>query len=306
MRAVGRQILVRIGQALLTMFFLVTIVFFMVRLTGDPTYALVSPDAPPELRDQLRKEFGLDQPVQNQYLIFLGDLAQGDLGTSFHGRQPVGSLIVQRLPGTLAIAVPAFLLMLFVGIPVGIYSAYRRGGKLDRVARAIAAVGQSTPSFSLGIILIIIFAIQLKALPSVGNSGPTSVILPVITVSVIALAGLIRLLRASMIEVLGSEYIAFNRMKGLPETSVLWKHGLRNAGLTTLTYMGIVLAGLLTGSVIAETLFAFPGVGRLMIESVHTRDFPVIQGVLLFFAFVYIIVNLIVDIIYTLLNPRLR
>ena len=166
--------------------------------------------------------------------------------------------------------------------------------------------GQSTPSFSLGIILILVFAIQLKVLPSAGNSGPTSVILPVITVSVIALAGLIRLLRASMIEVLGSEYIAFNRMKGLPETSVLWKHGLRNAGLTTLTYMGIVLAGLLTGSVIAETLFAFPGVGRLMIESVHTRDFPAIQGVLLFFAFVYIIVNLIVDIIYTLLNPRLR
>src|SRR6186997_3344663 len=128
MRAVARQILIRIGQALLTMFFLVTIVFFMIRLTGDPTYALVSPDAPPELRDQLRKEFGLDQPVQVQYLIFLGDLAQGDLGTSFHGRQPVGSLIVQRLPGSLAIAVPAFLLMLFVGIPVGIYSAYRRGG----------------------------------------------------------------------------------------------------------------------------------------------------------------------------------
>jgi peptide/nickel transport system permease protein len=303
---VARQILIRIGQALLTMFFLVTIVFFMVRLTGDPTYALVSPDAPPELRDQLRKEFGLDQPVQVQYLIFRGDLAQGDLGTSFHGRQPVGSLIVQRLPGTLAIALPAFLLMLFVGIPVGIYSAYRRGGKLDRVARAIAAVGQSTPSFSLGIILIIVFALQLKVLPSAGNSGPTSIILPVITVSVIALAGLIRLLRASMIEVLGSEYVAFHRMKGLPESSVLWKHGLRNAGLTTLTYMGIVLAGLLTGSVIAETLFAFPGVGRLMIESVHTRDFPTIQGVLLFFAFVYIIVNLIVDIIYTLLNPRLR
>ena len=302
----ARQILIRIGQALLTMFFLVTIVFFMVRLTGDPTYALVSPDAPPELRDQLRKEFGLDQPVQVQYLIFLGDLAQGDLGTSFHGRQPVGSLIVQRLPGTLAIALPAFLLMLFVGIPVGIYSAYRRGGKLDRVARAIAAVGQSTPSFSLGIILIIVFALQLKVLPSAGNSGPTSIILPVVTVSVIALAGLIRLLRASMIEVLGSEYVAFHRMKGLPESSVLWKHGLRNAGLTTLTYMGIVLAGLLTGSVIAETLFAFPGVGRLMIESVHTRDFPTIQGVLLFFAFVYIIVNLIVDIIYTLLNPRLR
>jgi len=306
MRAVARQILIRIGQALLTMFFLVTIVFFMVRLTGDPTYALVSPDAPPELRDILRKEFGLDQPVQNQYLIFLGDLAQGDLGTSFHGRQPVGNLIVQRLPGTLAIALPAFLLMLFVGIPVGIYSAYRRGGKLDRIARAIAAFGQATPSFSVGVILILIFAIQLKVLPSAGNSGPTSIILPVITVSVYALAGLIRLLRASMIEVLGSEYIAFNRMKGLPETSVLWKHGLRNAGLTTLTYMGIVLAGLLTGSVIAETLFAFPGVGRLMIESVHTRDFPVIQGVLLFFAFVYIIVNLIVDIIYTLLNPRLR
>jgi peptide/nickel transport system permease protein len=303
---VARQILIRIGQALLTMLALITIVFFMIRLTGDPTYALVSPDAPPELRDQLRKEFGLDQPVTTQYLIFLGDLAQGDLGTSFHGRQPVSSMIIQRLPGSLVIAIPAFLLMLLVGIPVGIYSAYHRGGVLDRVARAIAAVGQATPSFSLGVALILIFAIQLRWLPSAGNRGPESIILPVITVSVYALAGLIRLLRSSMIETLGSEYIAFHRMKGLPESRVLWKHALRNAGLTTLTYMGIVLAGLLTGSVIAETLFAFPGVGRLMIESVHTRDFPTIQGVLLFFAFTYIIVNLVVDIIYTLLNPRLR
>jgi peptide/nickel transport system permease protein len=301
-----RQILIRIGQAVLTMVALITIVFFMIRLTGDPTYALVSPDAPPGLRDQLRREFGLDQSVGVQYAIFLGDLAQGDLGTSFHGRQKVTDLIIQRLPGSLVIAVPALVLILAVGIPVGIYSAYWRGGILDKVARAIAAIGQATPSFTIGVVLILVFAIQLKVLPSGGTRGPQSLILPVITVSIHSLAGLIRLLRASMIEVLGSDYIAFNRIKGLPEAKVLWKHALRNAGLTTLTYMGIVLAGLLTGSIIAETLFVFPGVGRLMIESVHLRDFPTIQGVLIFFSFTYIVVNLVVDIAYTLLNPRLR
>lgn len=302
----ARQILIRLGQAVLTMVALVTIVFFMIRLTGDPTYALVSPDAPPGLRDQLRREFGLDQSLGVQYMIFLGDLAQGDLGTSFHGRQPVTSLILQRLPGSLVIAIPALVLILAVGIPVGIYSAYWRGGILDRVARAIAALGQATPSFTIGVVLILVFAIALRVLPSGGNRGPEYLILPVITVSIHSLAGLIRLLRASMLETLGSDYIAFHRMKGLPESNVLWKHALRNAGLTTLTYMGIVLAGLLTGSIIAETLFVFPGVGRLMIESVHLRDFPVIQGVLLFFSFTYIVVNFAVDVIYTILNPRLR
>ncbi len=301
-----KSIMVRIGQAVLTMLALVSLVFFMIRLTGDPTYALVSPDAPPELRDQLRKEFGLDQSVAVQYMVFLGDLSRGDLGESFHGRLPVTQLISQRLPTSLALAIPALLFILAVGVPVGIYSAYWRGGKVDRIARIIAALGQAMPNFTIGIFLILFFAIQLRLLPSGGNASPAALILPVITISIHSLAGLIRLLRSSMIEVLGSDYIAFHRMKGLPEGRVLWKHALRNAGLTTLTYMGIVLAGLLTGSIIAETLFVWPGVGRLMIESVHNRDFPVVQGVLLFFAFTYIVVNLIVDIMYTILNPRLR
>jgi peptide/nickel transport system permease protein len=301
-----KSILVRIGQAVLTMLALVSLVFFMIRLTGDPTYALVSPDAPPELRDQLRKEFGLDQSVAVQYMVFIGDLSRGDLGESFHGRLPVTQLIIQRLPTSLVLAIPALLFILAVGVPVGIYSAYWRGGKLDRIARIIAALGQAMPNFTIGIFLILFFAIQLRLLPSGGNASPLALIMPVITISIHSLAGLIRLLRSSMIEVLGSDYIAFHRMKGLPEGRVLWKHALRNAGLTTLTYMGIVLAGLLTGSIIAETLFVWPGVGRLMIESVHNRDFPVVQGVLLFFAFTYIVVNLIVDIMYTILNPRLR
>lgn len=301
-----KSIMVRVGQAVLTMLVLVSLVFFMIRLTGDPTYALVSPDAPPELRDQLRKEFGLDQSVAVQYMVFIGDLSRGDLGESFHGRLPVTQLISQRLPTSLALAIPALLFILAVGVPVGIYSAYWRGGKLDRLARIIAALGQAMPNFTIGIFLILFFAIQLRLLPSGGNASPLALILPVVTISIHSLAGLIRLLRSSMIEVLGSDYIAFHRMKGLPEGRVLWKHALRNAGLTTLTYMGIVLAGLLTGSIIAETLFVWPGVGRLMIESVHNRDFPVVQGVLLFFAFTYIVVNLIVDIMYTILNPRLR
>jgi peptide/nickel transport system permease protein len=302
----AKSILVRVGQAIVTLLALVTLVFFMIRLTGDPTYALISPDAPPQLRSELRAEFGLDQPLAIQYLDFLGNLAHGDLGQSFHGRLPVTQLILQRIPVTLQLAIPSILVILLVGIPVGIYSAYLRGGWLDRIARGIAAIGQSTPNFTIGIFLILIFAIHFRLLPSAGNTGLLSLILPVITISIHPLAGLIRLLRSSMLEILGSDFIAFHRMKGLPEGKVLWKHALRNAGLTTLTYMGIVLAGLLTGSIIAETLFVWPGVGRLMIESVDLRDFPVIQGVMLFFATVFIVINLIVDVIYTVLNPRLR
>jgi peptide/nickel transport system permease protein len=302
----ARMILVRIAHAILTMLLLVTLVFFMVRLTGDPTRSLIAQDAPPELRQRLRAEFGLDQPVTIQFAAYVVKLAQGDLGESFRGRVPVSELIARRVPATLSLALPALLLVIAVGLPLGVYAAYWRGGRVDRIARGIAVFGQATPSFTIALILILTFAVNLRVLPAGGTGGIEYLILPALTIAFAAIAGLVRLLRSSMIEVLETEYVTFHRMKGLPERTILWKHGLRNAGLTTLSYLGLVTAGLITGSVIAETIFAWPGIGRLMIEGVEYRDFPVVQGVVLLFSFVYITMNLIIDILYLVLNPRLR
>ena len=307
-----KVMLTRIGHAILSMLALVTIVFFLVRLTGDPTYSLVRNDAPPELRAEIRREFGLDQPVLTQYAVYMSKLLQGDLGQSFGrragdiGRIPVTDLIVQRIPATLTMAIPALALVVLVGVPLGIYSAYWRGGWVDRAARTFAAFGQATPSFTIGLFLILIFAVNLRVLPAGGYGKVENVILPAILISSGAIAGLIRLLRSSTIEVLSSDYVTFLRMKGVSERRILWKHALRNAGLTSLSYMGVVTAGILTGSVIAETMFVWPGVGRLMIEGVERRDFPIVQGVMLLFSFVYISMNLVVDLLYAYLNPRLR
>jgi peptide/nickel transport system permease protein len=308
----ARAMLTRVFHAVLSMVALVTIVFFLVRLTGDPTYSLVRSDSPPEVREQIRREFGLDQPVLTQYAVYMSKLLQGDLGQSFGrragdiGRIPVTDLIIQRIPATLTMAIPALLLVVTVGVPLGIYSAYWRGGRVDRIARIFAAFGQATPSFTIGLFLILIFAVNLGVLPAGGYGGIENVILPAILIAFGAIAGLIRLLRSSTIEVLSSDYVTFLRMKGVPERTILWKHALRNAGLTSLSYMGVVTAGILTGSVIAETMFVWPGVGRLMIEGVERRDFPIVQGVMLLFSFVYITMNLVVDLLYVYLNPRLR
>lgn len=301
-----RAILPRLGHALLSLLALTVIVFLMVRLTGDPAYFLLPPDATKAEENRLRAQLGLDQPVPVQFAIYVGNVVQGDLGNSFRSRQPVVDLIGQRIPATLSMSLSAVALTILVGIPLGIYSAYRRGGWLDRIARFIAAIGQSMPSFWLGLLLILGLAIFLKVLPSGGYGQPQHLILPTLTLSFGAIAGLLRLLRSSMIETLDSDYIAFHRMKGMPEQRILWKHALRNAGMTSLSFIGVLTAGLLTGSVLVETVFVWPGLGRLLIEGVQFRDFNVVQGVMLLFGTVYIGVNLAVDVLYTVLDPRLR
>lgn len=301
-----RAILVRFGHAAFSVFFLLVLVFGLVRLTGDPINFLTPPDFTTEQRDLVREQLGLDEPLTTQFAIYLRDLAQGDLGTSFRTRVPVLDLIRDRIPATLIMGAAATALMLIVAIPLAVYSAYWRGGWLDRGARGLAAVGQSVPDFWLGLVLILVFAVWLKVLPAGGFGSVQHVILPAVTLAFAAIAGLIRLLRSSMIEVLGSDFVLFRRMTGLSEQKILWKHSLRNAGLTSLSYVGVVIAGLFTGSVLVETIFVWPGMGRLFVESIQGRDFPVIQGVMLVFAIAFIGVNLIVDVLYAVLNPRLR
>lgn len=301
-----KSILLRFAWAALSIFVLLLLVFSLVRLTGDPAYYLLPQDAPKALEERLRRELALDQPLPVQFVVYLDHLAHGNLGMSFRNKVPVTDLISQRIPATLVMSAGAILLTILVGIPLGIYSAYWRGGWLDRVARALAAVGQSMPSFWVGLLLILTFAVTFRLLPPGGYGSLDHLVLPTLTLSFGAIAGLTRLLRSSMIESLGSDYILFHRAKGMGEQTILWKHALRNAGLTTLGYLGVLTAGLLTGSVLVETVFTWPGIGRLMIESIGFRDYNVVQGVMILFGLVYIGVNLLTDVAYTLLNPRLR
>ena len=297
---------VRIGHALLSMLALLIIVFCLVRVTGDPIHYLLPPGRSVEQEQHLREYLGLDKPYITQFAVYVGNLARGDLGDSFKMRTPVVNLIAQRLPATLTMGAAALLLTLIVGLPLGIYSAYRQSRLIDRATRLFAAGGQSIPDFWLGYMLILIFAVNFGWLPSGGYGHLSNLVLPSITLAFGATAGLIRLLRSSMIEVLESDYIKFHRIKGLPEHIILWKHALRNAGLTALSFVGVVIAGLFTGSVLVETVFVWPGVGRLMIEGVGWRDFNVVQGVVLLFSAAYIGANLLVDLLYIILNPRLR
>jgi peptide/nickel transport system permease protein len=302
-------VIMRIGHALVSLFLLLVFTWGIVRLTGDPVNFIVPPEASIDQRNAARARLGLDRPLVVQFFDYMTGVLRGDLGISYRRASlntPVADAILARIPATVYMGLVALLLMLAIGVPLGIYAAYWRGSFFDQSARFIAALGQAVPDFWFGLMLIVVFAIGLGWLPSGGDGGVRHVILPAVTLAFSMIAGLIRLLRSSMIEVLGSDYVSLHRIKGMSEREILWKHALRNAGLTTLTYMGMMIAGLLTGSVLVETIFNWPGIGRLFTEAVSFRDFPLIQGLILVFGATYIAMNLIVDVLYMLLNPRLR
>jgi peptide/nickel transport system permease protein len=299
-------ILKRVGQALVSLFAVIVIVFLLTQVTGDPAFFLTGPEATEADREQLRERLGLNRPLYEQFGDYMLGILQGDLGDSLRTLRPVSDTIALRLPATLQMAAAAFLLTIVVAVPLGVLGAYWRGGIVDRIARTVAALGQAMPSFWVGLLLILGLAVSLHWLPSGGYGSPAHLVLPAITLSLGAIAGLTRLLRSSMIEVLSADYVTFHRIKGVPEHEILWKHGLRNAGLTALTYLGIITAGLLGGSVLVETVFVWPGVGRLMVDSIQVRDYTMVLGLMLLFGGTYIFMNLIVDVLYTVLNPRLR
>jgi ABC-type dipeptide/oligopeptide/nickel transport system permease component len=302
----ARLISIRVSHAVLSMALLTLFVFFLVRLTGDPA-ALLLPDLTPEpVKEAFRIKLGLNQPLYAQYAIFISNLFHGDLGRSFVYNVPVTDLIIQRLPNTLILAVSALVTTLVIGLPLGVLAAYKRGGWIDVLSRWLAVVGQSAPAFWIGLLMILVFSVRLHWLPSGGTAGVLALIMPTLTMAVKPLAGLVRLVRSSMIEVLETDYVKFLRLKGLPEREILWKHGLRNAGLTALTFVGVLTADLMTGSVVAETVFAWPGLGWLMVTSIGSGDFAVVEAVVLMFSMIYIVINLVVDLLYGVLNPRLR
>ncbi len=302
----ARFILTRIVQAIITLIVISMVVFALARASGDPLMLLAPPMATLEDIEAMRHHLGLDKSIPEQYWIFLKNLSHGDLGESIRNRQAVSKLILERLPNTVTLGLAAILLGITVSLILGVTAACKFGTWLDSGVKILAILGQALPSFWLAIVAIAIFSVWLGWLPTSGMGGPANYVLPVLTLSFFMLPILTRLIRSSMLEVLDSEYIKLARIKGLAEKWVVWKHALRNAIIPLLTAAGITFGTIVTGAVVIETVFAWPGVGRLMADAVIGRDFPVIQGAVLLVAVVVLLVNLLVDIAYAYVDPRIR
>ena len=282
------------------------IIFAMSRAAGDPRHVFLDDYSTQEDWEHLSAGLGLDKPYYHQYLIFLGDAFRGDLGTSIHQDRPVLEVIRERLPATFQLGLTSFFISVIIGLPLGVLSAVRRGSLLDTVAKGTALIGQSAPVFWLGLMLMIFFAVTLDVLPPYGRQQTTSIILPAVTLGWFFVAANLRLVRSAMLDVLDSEYIKLARAKGVPPLAIIWKHGLRNALIPAITYAGVTLGGLVTGSVVVETVFAWPGLGQLAIQALFGNDYPMLQGVVIVFTLMYVLASLLVDVLYTYVDPRIR
>lgn len=302
----GRYIVQRVLQAMIMVVLVATLVFFLGRLTGNPVDLILPEDSTPEDRVAMIQTLGLDRPVHEQFLIFAANALRGDLGTSVRFHEPAVEMFFSRLPATLYLSVPAMLLAMVLAVPLGVISALRRGGMIDRISGTIAVLGIATPNFWLGILLIYLFSVQLGWLPSGRMGGVEHYVLPSVTLGTFLVAGFMRLIRSSMLEILDSEFVKLARIKGLSETTVIWKHCLRNALIPVLTLWGVFMAGLVTGAIVTETVFAWPGIGRLTYEAVIYRDFPLLQAVIIMAAVMIVFINLVVDILYAYVDPRIR
>lgn len=301
----ARYLLDRALQALLVIMGVTVIVFSLRYLAGDPASLLVSPDATREEIEELSAQMGFDQPFWIQFGRFAGQLLQGDFGFSWRQQEPALDLVLERIPATIQLALCALAFSLVIAIPIGVISAVKRDTGFDTGAMILALIGQSTPVFWLGLMLILVFAVQLGWLPTSGADEPTSIILPAVALG-LGLAGRnARLVRSSMLEVLGEDYIRSARAKGLSEWKVVGKHALKNALLPVVTIVGLELGSLLGGAVITESVFAWPGMGLLAYQAVSGSDYPVVQAVILIGALVFTLTNLLVDLLYTQLDPRI-
>ena len=302
-----RYIIVRLFHAFLALFAMSIIVFSLARISGNPMDVLLPEDATVQDFEIMTERWGLDKPLHMQYLVYVGNVLRGDFGTSIKwpGRS-TRDLIFARLPATLELSALALVVAAMLALPLGVMVAVKKDTGIDYAGKVVALLGQAAPSFWVGIVLIWIFAVTLEWLPASGRDGPMSLILPAFALGWFQVAAVMRLTRSSMLEVLDSEYVKLARIKGIPNWKVIWKHCLRNAAIAPLTYFGFILGGFLTGSVVIETVFAWPGVGLLAIDALRARDFQVVQSVVLFFGIIYIASNLLVDILYAYLDPRIR
>ena len=302
-----RYIARRVLQSLLSIWVMTLIVFSLARFSGNPLDMMLPLEAGPEEYERVSKHWGLDQPLHTQYFIFLSKAVRGDFGNSWkwHGESAMG-LVAQRLPATLQLAGLALGVSLVIALPIGVMAAVMKGSGWDTAAKIIALLGQSLPAFWLGIVLMWIFAVHLGWFPVSGRGGIEYMVLPAITLGWFQVAAIMRLVRSSMLDVLDSEFVKLTRIKGLAEWKVIWKHCLRNAAIAPLTYFAIIVGLLVTGSVVTESVFSWPGTGLLVVDAVRARDFQVVQAAVIVFAGIFILTNLMVDILYAYLDPRIR
>ena len=315
-------LLLRLGQALLVMFAVTGIAFLMFRFVGDPVSIMAREGASQAEKEELRHSLGLDQPVIVQYARFVGRVAQGDLGNSFRNQRPVVELLAERLPATLELVLVATLLALAIGLPLGVFCALKPDGAIARAIQTLSLVGISMPTFVTGIALILVFSVTLRWLPSFGRgdvvhvggwttgfltrTGLTSLILPAITLALYQLTLIMRLVRAEMIDVLSSDYIRFAKARGLPAHYINFRLALRNALMPVVTVTGLQIGSLIAFAIVTETVFQWPGMGLLFIQAVSFADVPVMAAYLLFVGFLFVVINMAVDVIYALIDPRLR
>ena len=300
-----RFLALRILRALLTVAICVSAVFLALRLAGDPADIMLSIDTPPDVRAHYRELWGLDRPLAEQYLRYIASVIRGDFGLSFADDRPAFAAVVDALPKTFLLGACALLLALLIGMPLGVLAALRHNSAVDRFAMAVAVLGYAIPIFFLGILLILLFALKLRVLPSAGSETPWHLILPVVTLALPLAGRLARFARTATLEVLGKPFIRAARARGVMPLAVILRHALPNAAVPLLMFIGIEIGHILAGSAVVETIFAWPGIGRLLVDSVSTRDLAVVQAVILTVTVVMVAANLLVDILHILLDPRL-
>jgi peptide/nickel transport system permease protein len=300
-------ILRRVAQSALTLLGVSVLVFVILRvLPGDPARMLLPDGAPETAVAELNRQLGLREPLIVQYGLFLRSVAHGDFGQSFQYRAPALRVVLERLPATVQLTAAAMLLTIAAGVSLGIVTAVLRGTRYDVAGTILAVLGQSLPNFWLGIMLILLFGVALRWLPTSGFASWTSLVLPAVTLAAFPTALVARLTRSSMLEILNRDYVRTGRAKGLTEPSVVLRHALRNAAIPVLTVIGLQIGSLLGGAVITESVFAWPGMGKLIVDAIFFRDFPVVQTVLILSATVFVAINLLVDLLYTVIDPRIR
>jgi peptide/nickel transport system permease protein len=304
--AMGRFVIRRFASGAGVIILVSFLIFALSRMAGDPRALYVDEYTTAESYAAMGKAMGLDKPLVAQYMIWISKAVRGDFGRSLFTRTAALPVILERVPATMQLAAGAFAFALLTGIPLGVMSAIKRGTVWDYLGRAFALYGQALPAFWLGIVLILVFAVQLGWLPTGQRGGWNHYVLPSVTLGWGASAGFVRLTRSAMLEVLDSEFVKLARAKGVREHVIVWKHTFRNALIAPLTYAGVLLAAFLTGAVVTESVFAWPGLGRLAVRAVFNNDFPVMTGVVMFFTGFYVLLNFLVDFLYALIDPRIR
>lgn len=302
----AKFVLKRLAYSIVVIVATTAFVFVMSRATGDPRHLFLSEYSTAQDWERWGRELGLDKPIVAQYFIWLSRAAVGDFGESIQQRKPALDVIVERVPASAQLGMGAFLFAIVLGIPLGVVSAIRRGSLLDYIGRTFALLGQALPVFWLGLVLILIFAVRLELLPTGRRGGIDHLVLPVISLGWLSAAGFLRLTRSAMLEVLDSEFIKLARAKGVTGWVVVWKHGFRNALIAPLTFAGLLLAAWIAGAVVTETVFSWPGLGQLAVQSVFGLDFPVMTGIVFFVTLAYLGVNFLIDVLYAWIDPRIR